>query len=549
MKRNSMKVAAVAMTTMLCLSACTSTGKLPNQDDGGVTGVSIEPIGDNSDTGVSNNTQADTGYPITLVTHAVSASNEERELCTGSYQEIILSEEYKEKYPKLAEYISALNSNHSYGMQDNVAQYAAWAAEDVNNDVAEYFANSSVTIARIDDNLCSIIIGGSEYTGGAHPNSGCSSNNVDPMTGEELRLDQVLNDSSILPDGIRTELEKAYPGIMEEVESFYYQGEGEDPDQFKQKLIDNTYTWTIDAQGLNITFSPYEIASYAAGFLEITLSPADYPDLIQSKYILDQPQDMTRIVTTIDGENVTVEPKEMDAGPEYVTVDNPTWKKYKADSVTPGTDHITLTKVKEDKTDWLNTEVWAEKNGFTLEYLTHEDENYFYSGENDISGYGYMYQWLLVYDSAMENVLYGFDLQNLCNGPDYEEEKYSATTQYIRYATIVDNTLYAEIGHQGYASEESWSSYIVAIDLSTNELLFRSEPLVANAENFRIVGDTIICGYGFTDEPDYIYLLDRFTGEKYETIPVNSGPYQFMVQDDTLYVATYNTAYEFKISR
>ena len=239
----------------------------------------------------------------------------------------------------------------------------------------------------------------------------------------------------------------------------------------------------------------------------------------------------------------------MDAGPEYVTVDNPTWKKYKADSVTPGTDHITLTKVKEEKTDWLNTEVWAEKNGFTLEYLTHEDENYFYSGENDISGYGYMYQWLLVYDSAMENVLYGFDLQNLCNGPDYEEEKYSATTQYIRYATIVDNTLYAEIGHQGYASEESWSSYIVAIDLSTNELLFRSEPLVANAENFRIVGDTIICGYGFTDEPDFIYLLDRFTGEKYETISVNSGPYQFMVQDDTLYVATYNTAYEFKISR
>ena len=549
MKRKSMKVAAVAMTTMLCLSACTSTGKLPNQNDGGVTGVSIEPIGDNSDTGVSNNTQDDTGYPITLVTHAVSASNEERELCTGSYQEIILSEEYKEKYPKLAEYIFALNSNHSYGMQDNVAQYAAWAAEDVNNDVAEYFANSSVTIARIDDNLCSIIIGGSEYTGGAHPNSGCSSNNVDPMTGEELRLDQVLNDSSILPDGIRTELEKAYPGIMEEVESFYYQGEGEDPDQFKQKLIDNTYTWTIDAQGLNITFSPYEIASYAAGFLEITLSPADYPDLIQSKYILDQPQDMTKIVTTIDGENVTVEPKEMDAGPEYVTVDNPTWKKYKADSVTPGTDHITLTKVKEEKTDWLNTEVWAEKNGFTLEYLTHEDENYFYSGENDISGYGYMYQWLLVYDSAMENVLYGFDLQNLCNGPDYEEEKYSATTQYIRYATIVDNTLYAEIGHQGYASEESWSSYIVAIDLSTNELLFRSEPLVANAENFRIVGDTIICGYGFTDEPDYIYLLDRFTGEKYETISVNSGPYQFMVQDDTLYVATYNTAYEFKISR
>jgi len=64
-----------------------------------------------------------------------------------------------------------------------------------------------------------------------------------------------------------------------------------------------------------------------------------------------------------------------------------------------------------------------------------------------------------------------------------------------------------------------------------------------------VVGDTIICGYGFTAEPDYIYLLDRFTGEKYDSIPVNSAADQFQIVDDTLYVATYNTAYEFSITR
>ena len=77
--------------------------------------------------------------------------------------------------------------------------------------------------------------------------------------------------------------------------------------------------------------------------------------------------------------------------------------------------------------------------------------------------------------------------------------------------------------------------------------MFRTEPLVANADNFVIVGDTIICGYGFTDEPDYIYLIDRFTGEKYETIPVITAASQFVVVGDTLYVATYNTDYEFDI--
>ena len=61
--------------------------------------------------------------------------------------------------------------------------------------------------------------------------------------------------------------------------------------------------------------------------------------------------------------------------------------------------------------------------------------------------------------------------------------------------------------------------------------------------------DTIICGYGFTAEDDFIYLLDKYTGEKVDRIKVNTGPDQFEIVGDTLYVATYNTAYTFKISQ
>ena len=68
-----------------------------------------------------------------------------------------------------------------------------------------------------------------------------------------------------------------------------------------------------------------------------------------------------------------------------------------------------------------------------------------------------------------------------------------------------------------------------------------------NQRNFKIVRDTIICGYGFTAEDDFIYLLDRYTGETVDKIKVNSGPDQFEIVDDTLYVATYNTAYTFRI--
>lgn len=68
-------------------------------------------------------------------------------------------------------------------------------------------------------------------------------------------------------------------------------------------------------------------------------------------------------------------------------------------------------------------------------------------------------------------------------------------------------------------------------------------------ENFCIIDDTIVCGYGFTEEEDYIYLLDKNTGERVENIPVNSAAEQFEVVGDTLYVATYNTEYEFNINR
>lgn len=547
MKKQVMKMAAISIAAMMCLCACTSTGNVENPDDGAV-GVTVEPITDASNAGASLESDVDTGFPITIVSHPLSSGNEEKVLCTGSYPEIVLSNEYKEKYPKLADYLFAFNENHRTGMPDTVAELALWASQD-ENDIAEYCSDASAEVIRFDESLFSMYVYSYDYTGGAHPNHYVSCINVDPVTGEALSLSQVLNDDSLLSDGIKAELEKNYSGVMEEVNSFYFPSDGEDPDQFVQKLKDDTYTWSIDDKGLNIIFSPYEIASYATGELSITLSPADYPNLIQQSYILGEPQDMTKLVTTLEGEKIEVAPNEEPYVPDLVTIPNPTWKSYKAEGVTAGTDHISLTKSKEDKTDWLNTEVWAEKHGFTLDYLNHEDENYYYCGEYDIGDYLYEFQWLQIYDKDMTNVLYNYDLGELCNGPDYEEERTSATTQYIRNATIVDDILYVEIGHPGYASEESWSSYIVAIDLNTNELLFRSEPLVANAENFIIVGDTIICGYGFTAEPDYIYLLDRFNGEKYDTIPVNSAPSRFVVTDDTLYVATYDTDYEFKISR
>ncbi len=282
--------------------------------------------------------------------------------------------------------------------------------------------------------------------------------------------------------------------------------------------------------------------------MEVLLPYDEYPDLIQNAFKVTEKQDIESLVAETEGEGVEVEPQEESALFDMITIANPTWEKYcNVEDTHDDATFISLTQTKEDKSDWLDSEVWAAENGFDVVYLPYSDGTYYYRPEMAIE-YDYMYNELMIMSDDQETVLYDYDLSVLGNGPDEKDGKYSGTTQYIRWAQVVDDVVYVSIGHNGYATEEPLSNYMVAIDLNTNEVIWRSEPCVSNARNFKIVGDTIICGYGFTAEPDYIYLLNRYTGDVVSSTKVNSAPEQFEIVDDTLYVATYNTAYEYKIN-
>lgn len=554
MKKKLLGAMALTMVAVMCLGGCKNKAADGGQAQESGQGASLESTtGADEKKDASADNAADTqkyDTPVTIVNHHLSCKVGDKEYASGIYPEIVLSDEYKKQYPKLAERISEYNFGWSNNTPEMVSEYAKWAQEDTFYEDPDYSSELRVSVVRADDRIFTMIASFYEFAGGAHPNHGSYSINIDPVTGSDIKLKSVLADTSYLAASVRSELGKAYTdydGLLEEVDSFYFPDDEEPADVFQQKLDNDTYSWNIDEKGLNIFFSPYEIASYATGYLEVLLPVSEYPDLLQKAYVLDKAQNLEEMVKEVDGEVQEIEPKVEEPTPDSVRIENPTWKRYLADGVTAGTNHISLTQTKEDKTDWLDTSVWAEKHGFEVEYLSHEDDNYYYTG-SDPYEYEYMYQHLQVYDKDMQKMYYDFDLLNLCNGPDLAEGRLSNAAQFVKYATLIDNILYVELGHSGYASEESWSSYIVAIDVNTNEVIFRSEPLVANGDNFCIVDDTIICGYGFTAEPDYIYLLDRFTGEKYDTIPVNSAAYQFKVVGDTLYVATYNTAYEYTIT-
>jgi outer membrane protein assembly factor BamB len=109
-------------------------------------------------------------------------------------------------------------------------------------------------------------------------------------------------------------------------------------------------------------------------------------------------------------------------------------------------------------------------------------------------------------------------------------------------------TLYVCHAANGYAKESRGKTgYITAIAPKTGKILWRSVPLVANANNFLLLDNVIVCGYGFTAEPDYLFVLDRATGRVLQRVSVKSGPEHILRRGDRLYIRCYDTDYIFVI--
>jgi len=145
---------------------------------------------------------------------------------------------------------------------------------------------------------------------------------------------------------------------------------------------------------------------------------------------------------------------------------------------------------------------------------------------------------IIVYPKETGQPLYNVDLADFCYATD---DIYS--DRVVRWATSKDNILYVMICYLGYATPDS--SYILAIDMDSMELLWKSESQTCNGNNFIIKDDVIICSYGFTDEDDYIYQLNAKTGEVLDKKAIKTQAYYLIEKDKKLYVRCYDTDYEF----
>lgn len=140
--------------------------------------------------------------------------------------------------------------------------------------------------------------------------------------------------------------------------------------------------------------------------------------------------------------------------------------------------------------------------------------------------------------------LFAFDFASYAFSPKTKDRSFSE--QDLTSAAVVDDILYVAHGHRTYAKDSGGqNAYISAYSLSEQKMIWCSRPLVCNSNNFLVIGDVIVSGYGFTAEPDFLYQLNRWTGEVLDTIPVKSGPDYILKKGSQIFVRTYNLDYVF----
>ena len=213
--------------------------------------------------------------------------------------------------------------------------------------------------------------------------------------------------------------------------------------------------------------------------------------------------------------------------PKYITIDftGVTETHAEGDSVIPLKWNILS---EEDNGIDLADEWYASENlslpMIGTDWNSFSDENYEYLWESED---------LYIYENGTGNCLYVLH---------YPTDKWYVNGN---NAYLKDGIFYGASVANGYAQPNT--CFMFAYDLENEKLLWRSADQSYNSMNFVVEGDVLICGYGFTAEPDYLYQINRNTGEIIDRLLLKKMPDLIVEQDGKLYVHTYSYNYVIEI--
>ena len=274
--------------------------------------------------------------------------------------------------------------------------------------------------------------------------------------------------------------------------------------------------------------------------------PEEAAETAVGEELLTEDPDVTEIpVENLEPTEFPVENLE----PTEILVENPSQEYYLTEAIASADNmSLSLEKLTEETNEIIDTEEWFEQNELPAFDSFHmEDDTYWYEILGDDYASGYL---LSIYEKTENGpFLKRLDFSDYRYTDNIKEGDYDFVEERVWWAQSVDDVLYVAVAHNTYTESCPHTGYLVAIDLNDDHVIWKSAPCMTNGRTFEIIDNTIVCGYGFTSEPDYLNLVNRLDGTLTEQIPIRSMADYIIQKDDILYVRTYDTNYTFQIWR
>jgi len=227
--------------------------------------------------------EAEAVRPLGIESGGVYAYHYDPEIRPGEYdyassvsvEELFADPETAEKYPLLARALEAMNEkNRSVYLPElpNLAESCRGLDEAGTSDYKLF-------LRRADSEVLSFQAEGTGYTGGAHGYEVYGGKNLDPETGLEIVLTDVVKDVEGLKEVLADQLEAEYSGGADGFMMLF--------DDFRStigQMETDSFAFTVEQDGVNFWFSPYDIGPYASGMLDTKVRYADHPELFTGKY-------------------------------------------------------------------------------------------------------------------------------------------------------------------------------------------------------------------------------------------------------------------------
>lgn len=251
-------------------------------------------------------------------------------LCEGSWDEISVRDE---GFAKLNEALEEYNSQKTARMEEELKELKEAAQSqltDFPDTFHPYSTQDQIQVLRADQKVFSFQREVYSYAGGAHGNAGTQGYVYDSQAGTQLDLEDVVTDLDGFYSCLIQKLNESeysgglFDGWEETVRKEVY-GEESEAEGVSYEL-----QWTLAQDGIQICFSPYEIAPWAAGTIKITL-PYDQAGLgIDEEWIPERKQSVWTLSAyqgvqlDVDkdgtGETVSFEPGETQGAEQMYTL-------------------------------------------------------------------------------------------------------------------------------------------------------------------------------------------------------------------------------------